>query len=325
MTLKIVMNALLNSFWLNSCTFLRFFLCPFSSSVPGVFGFSFFAVECAYAETPGSCILRIRNYIVPRPFSPFFLSLPAPKYRVRIRFGTNFGFVTTSSADCHWPEKTNRRPLFLTPTLFTPSSHCDFPLSRRQQAEEISCASHLPREDEPPDTGQSKMRNTTQDLFELLERVQSARIDDQRCVLPPYFSQVSLLRIPSGFFGLILFVGNANSRRRLRRRNGNGPKCRAPGTECGFYCLFSECHLRLFYELASDARRLWLGIAVDYWSVLAIARVVFTCRERGWRGFFASSNDIADKTRTSIGNRSCREERAALSFDWKTLQGSFAS
>ncbi|KAL0275627.1 UNVERIFIED_CONTAM: hypothetical protein PYX00_003425 [Menopon gallinae] len=35
------------------------------------------------------------------------------------------------------------------------------------------------------------MRNTTQDLFELLERVQSARIDDQRCVLPPYFSQVS--------------------------------------------------------------------------------------------------------------------------------------
>lgn len=30
----------------------------------------------------------------------------------------------------------------------------------------------------------------TQDLFELLERVQSSRLDDQRCVLPPYFSQV---------------------------------------------------------------------------------------------------------------------------------------
>jgi hypothetical protein len=30
----------------------------------------------------------------------------------------------------------------------------------------------------------------TQDLFELLERVQSSRLDDQRCVLPPYFTQV---------------------------------------------------------------------------------------------------------------------------------------
>ncbi|KZC04633.1 Rap1 GTPase-activating protein 1 [Dufourea novaeangliae] len=33
-------------------------------------------------------------------------------------------------------------------------------------------------------------QSTTQDLFELLERVQSSRLDDQRCVLPPYFSQV---------------------------------------------------------------------------------------------------------------------------------------
>lgn len=30
----------------------------------------------------------------------------------------------------------------------------------------------------------------TQDLFELLERVQCSRLDDQRCVLPAYFSQV---------------------------------------------------------------------------------------------------------------------------------------
>lgn len=37
-----------------------------------------------------------------------------------------------------------------------------------------------------------RLRGATQDLFELLERVQCSRLDDQRCVLPPYFSQVSL-------------------------------------------------------------------------------------------------------------------------------------
>lgn len=35
-----------------------------------------------------------------------------------------------------------------------------------------------------------RLRGTTNDLFELLERVQSSRLDDQRCVLPAYFSQV---------------------------------------------------------------------------------------------------------------------------------------
>jgi hypothetical protein len=34
------------------------------------------------------------------------------------------------------------------------------------------------------------LQSATQDLFELLERVQSSRLDDQRCVLPPYFTQV---------------------------------------------------------------------------------------------------------------------------------------
>ncbi|XP_067622688.1 rap1 GTPase-activating protein 1 isoform X2 [Eurosta solidaginis] len=34
-----------------------------------------------------------------------------------------------------------------------------------------------------------KIRGATQDLFELLERVQSSRLDDQRCVLPAYFSK----------------------------------------------------------------------------------------------------------------------------------------
>lgn len=36
----------------------------------------------------------------------------------------------------------------------------------------------------------SSVNNAT-DLFELLERCQSQRLDDQRCVLPSYFSQVS--------------------------------------------------------------------------------------------------------------------------------------
>ncbi|XP_014241742.1 rap1 GTPase-activating protein 1 isoform X2 [Cimex lectularius] len=40
----------------------------------------------------------------------------------------------------------------------------------------------------PPDTGQDKCKSA-QELFELLERVQSSRLDDQRCVLPAYFSQ----------------------------------------------------------------------------------------------------------------------------------------
>lgn len=40
-------------------------------------------------------------------------------------------------------------------------------------------------------TSPERLRGTTQDLFELLERVQCSRLDDQRCVLPAYFSQVS--------------------------------------------------------------------------------------------------------------------------------------
>nr|XP_044250914.1 uncharacterized protein LOC123003208 [Drosophila takahashii] len=38
----------------------------------------------------------------------------------------------------------------------------------------------------------------TQDLFELLERVQCSRLDDQRCVLPAYFSQVGTRGHPRG-------------------------------------------------------------------------------------------------------------------------------
>ncbi|KAM8718063.1 hypothetical protein ACLKA7_004723 [Drosophila subpalustris] len=41
-----------------------------------------------------------------------------------------------------------------------------------------------------------RLRGATQDLFELLERVQCSRLDDQRCVLPAYFSQRALTAAP---------------------------------------------------------------------------------------------------------------------------------
>ncbi|XP_043791389.1 rap1 GTPase-activating protein 1 isoform X3 [Apis laboriosa] len=69
---------------------------------------------------------------------------------------------------------------------------------RRQQLEQsVYCeaesrrsASEEERQDvQPGGNQQEKIKSTTQDLFELLERVQCSRLDDQRCVLPPYFSQ----------------------------------------------------------------------------------------------------------------------------------------
>ncbi|XP_031334859.1 rap1 GTPase-activating protein 1 [Photinus pyralis] len=52
-----------------------------------------------------------------------------------------------------------------------------------------------------PPTGHSpeRVKGTSHDLFELLERVQSSRLDDQRCVLPAYFNQtnqIPLITIP---------------------------------------------------------------------------------------------------------------------------------
>ncbi|XP_011059408.1 PREDICTED: rap1 GTPase-activating protein 1-like isoform X2 [Acromyrmex echinatior] len=68
---------------------------------------------------------------------------------------------------------------------------------RRQQLEQpVYCESESRRpttvEDDKQDisgANPEKVKSTTQDLFELLERVQSSRLDDQRCVLPSYFSQ----------------------------------------------------------------------------------------------------------------------------------------
>ncbi|XP_050578489.1 rap1 GTPase-activating protein 1 isoform X1 [Bombus affinis] len=69
-------------------------------------------------------------------------------------------------------------------------------IHRRQQLEQsVYCEAESRRtavEDERQDiqgANQEKIKGTTQDLFELLERVQCSRLDDQRCVLPPYFSQ----------------------------------------------------------------------------------------------------------------------------------------
>ncbi|XP_061936598.1 rap1 GTPase-activating protein 1 isoform X4 [Apis cerana] len=58
------------------------------------------------------------------------------------------------------------------------------------EAESRRSASEDERQDvQPGGNQQEKIKSTTQDLFELLERVQCSRLDDQRCVLPPYFSQ----------------------------------------------------------------------------------------------------------------------------------------
>ncbi|XP_068969368.1 rap1 GTPase-activating protein 1-like isoform X3 [Bombus flavifrons] len=66
---------------------------------------------------------------------------------------------------------------------------------RQQLEQSVYCEAESRRtavEDERQDiqgANQEKIKGTTQDLFELLERVQCSRLDDQRCVLPPYFSQ----------------------------------------------------------------------------------------------------------------------------------------
>ncbi|RZF37008.1 hypothetical protein LSTR_LSTR004696 [Laodelphax striatellus] len=59
---------------------------------------------------------------------------------------------------------------------------------RQTEEDQLYCQNHASVQPSP-DTGQEKFKNATQDLFELLERVQCSRLDDQRCVLPPYFSQ----------------------------------------------------------------------------------------------------------------------------------------
>ncbi|XP_012221416.1 rap1 GTPase-activating protein 1-like isoform X3 [Linepithema humile] len=77
--------------------------------------------------------------------------------------------------------------------------HRSVAIHRRQQLEQsVYCEPESRRATTADDDRQDvqganheKVKSTTQDLFELLERVQSSRLDDQRCVLPSYFSQTS--------------------------------------------------------------------------------------------------------------------------------------
>lgn len=59
--------------------------------------------------------------------------------------------------------------------------------SRLVQQRSLEKTHHSPQHEEP----QTAKLKSSSDLFELLERCQSQRLDDQRCVLPSYFSQVS--------------------------------------------------------------------------------------------------------------------------------------
>lgn len=55
--------------------------------------------------------------------------------------------------------------------------------------EQLFCPSHIPS-GASAEEREDKVKGA-QDLFELLERLQNSRLDDQRCVLPAYFSQSS--------------------------------------------------------------------------------------------------------------------------------------
>lgn len=61
-----------------------------------------------------------------------------------------------------------------------------------------------------------RLKGTTCDLFELLEKAQSSRLDDQRCVLPAYFNQVILfftkcyLKVRKAVLRVILKKNNLN-------------------------------------------------------------------------------------------------------------------
>lgn len=59
--------------------------------------------------------------------------------------------------------------------------------SKLMQQKSLEKTHHSPNHDSP----QTIKLKSSSDLFELLERCQSQRLDDQRCVLPSYFSQVS--------------------------------------------------------------------------------------------------------------------------------------
>ncbi|XP_015596714.1 rap1 GTPase-activating protein 1 isoform X4 [Cephus cinctus] len=96
--------------------------------------------------------------------------------------------------------------------ILAPSSPTETPISlsttfhRRQQLDQsVYCNSQARRDDSNGRGDNSeKVKGTTQDLFELLERAQSSRLDDQRCVLPPYGSRASREERPTSSPGQTL-------------------------------------------------------------------------------------------------------------------------
>lgn len=75
----------------------------------------------------------------------------------------------------------------LTKENLDPSAMTAKTTSRLMQQKSLERTHQSPKHDSPHT---AKLKSSS-DLFELLERCQSQRLDDQRCVLPSYFSQVS--------------------------------------------------------------------------------------------------------------------------------------
>jgi len=92
----------------------------------------------------------------------------------------NFNFPSRRHHLNNWSmTKENHSPILMLP------AELPAPKLAVQQQQKPFERTHGIQQNSPPN-----LKNAT-DLFELLERCQSQRLDDQRCVLPSYFSQVS--------------------------------------------------------------------------------------------------------------------------------------
>lgn len=87
-----------------------------------------------------------------------------------------------------WPSREHHDSITMVP-LNSSSSPTSKTASARSLMHQNSLEQthHKTNHDLPQTTS---VKGATENLFELLERCQSQRLDDQRCVLPSYFSQV---------------------------------------------------------------------------------------------------------------------------------------